>query len=365
MKKFLLLFLILSILLCLVSCVKSEQIQAPLKDEINTETTENIAPENCNFEVHFIDVGQADASLILCDGQSMLIDGGNAEDSSLIYSYLKERNVDVINYMIATHAHEDHIGGLPGALSFANVERAFCPSLTYDSKVFDTFLNYLEKENVTLEVPKSGDSFELGSSKVEILSCDTEQKDENNKSIVLKITYGDTSFLFTADAEREAEEKILDSNFDLKSDVLKVGHHGSENSTTYPFLREIMPKYAVISVGADNDYGHPTKEALSRLRDADVKVFRTDIQGTIVCKSDGNNVYFTVSKNENTDTFGNLEEGSNQNQFTYVGNKNSKKFHTPDCSSVKNISDSNIVYFDIKRSEIIDKGYSPCGSCKP
>lgn len=279
-----------------------------------SSVTNNTVPQESSFEVHYIDVGQADAALVLCDGHAMLIDGGNAADSNLIYTYLKKHSVSHLDYIVATHAHEDHVGGLSGALNYATVGKAYCPVTSYDSKAFSNFVNNLSKQGISISVPKAGDYFHLGSAEVQILGPITSSGDANSTSIVLRIVYRETSFLFTGDAERAEERDILNAGYSLESTVLKVGHHGSDTSTTYPFLREIMPQYAVISVGKDNSYGHPTEDTLSRLRDADVTVYRTDMQGDIICTSDGKAVHFTVSRNANADTLGSI--GSNSTQTT-------------------------------------------------
>ena len=176
------------------------------------------------------------------------------------------------------------------------------------------------------------------------------------------------------DAEREEEQEILNAGYDLSATVLKVGHHGSKNSTTYPFLREIIPKYAVISVG-DNNYGHPTEDTLSRLRDADVKVYRTDIQGDIIAISDGKNITITTKKNENAQTnptenekstsAQSTENAANQEICEYIGNANTKKFHYPDCGAVSQMKEKNKVYLNCTRDEAIKDGYNPCGRCNP
>ena len=258
--------------------------------------------EETFFDIHFIDVGQADAALVVCDGETMLIDGGNRADSQLIYTYLQNEGITHLDYVVATHAHEDHVGGLPGALNYATVGTALCSVEYYDSDVFETFVAQLAKQGKQIEVPEAGDVFELGSAQVQVLGPVRESDEPNNMSLVLRVVYGNTSFLFTGDAEREEEQDILEAGFILDSTVLKVGHHGSENSTTYPFLREVMPEYAVISVGEGNTYGHPTEDALSRLRDAGASVLRTDINGLICCTSDGENVYFVVER-EGTQKF--------------------------------------------------------------
>lgn len=245
------------------------------------------------FSIHFIDVGQADAALIQCDGHYMLIDGGNREDSDLMYSVLKAAGVAHLDMVVGTHAHEDHIGGLAGALNAADADLVLCSTTEYDSKAFANFKKYAEERGGGIQIPSVGDTYPLGAAQVQILGVNS-SADGNNTSIVLKIWYGETSFLFTGDLEREGESVLLDSGYDLSATVLKVGHHGSDDATSYPFLREIIPSYAVISVGEGNDYGHPHDGALSRLQDAGATVFRTDLHGDIFCVSDGKTVMFTT-----------------------------------------------------------------------
>lgn len=312
-----------------------------------------------SFAVHYIDVGQADAALVACDGHYMLIDGGNADDSDLIYAYLENQGADHLDYMVATHAHEDHIGGLSGALNYASVDTAFSPVTDYNTKVFGNMVKYLDQQGKSLTVPQPGDRFSLGSAQVEILGPVKEYDDPNNTSIVLRVDYGDTSFLFTGDMETTAEADLLDSGADLDADVLKVGHHGSDTSTGYRFLREVMPEYAVISVGKDNKYGHPSDTVLSRLRDADVEVYRTDMQGTIVAESDGNAVTFHTEKAAATST-----NPTQPAEPGYVGNSGTMKFHLPDCASAKNVKAENRVEFP-SRQEAVSNGYEPCQRCKP
>ena len=276
------------------------------------------------FTVYFIDVGQANSALIICDGATMLIDGGNSADSDLIYAFLKNHSIKHLDYIVATHAHADHVGGLSGALNYASVSMALSPVTEYDSKAFNNFVKYLGNQNIAITIPRHGDKYKLGSADIEILGPINESNEPNNTSIVMRIIYGATAFLFTGDAERPEEQDILDAGYDLSATVLKVGHHGSDTSTTYPFLREVMPKYAVISCGKGNSYGHPHDSLLSRLRDADVAVYRTDVQGTITCTSDGKTVSFTTERNTTVQT--NPTEPFGEESF-YIGNINSKKFH--------------------------------------
>lgn len=254
-------------------------------------------PENSNFEVHFIDVGQADSALIECDGETMMIDGGNVADSNVVAAYLKKEDVTELNYVVCSHAHEDHVGGLSGALSVTKADNIYAPKTETNTKAYKNFKKKAEEQNVEIKHPNVGDEIQLGSSTVEFLGpVDENGKDLNSTSIVLKITYGNTSFLFTGDAESDEEEEILNSGADLKSTVLKVGHHGSRTSTSYPFLREVMPQYAVISVEKGNSYGHPNEETLSKLSDAGVEVYRTDESGDIVMTSDGNSINIVTAK---------------------------------------------------------------------
>ena len=254
-------------------------------------------PENSNFEVHFIDVGQADSALIECDGETMMIDGGNVADSNVVAAYLKKEDVTELNYVVCSHAHEDHVGGLSGALSVTKADNIYAPKTKANTKAYKNFKKKAEEQNVEIKHPNVGDEIQLGSSTVEFLGpVDENGKDLNSTSIVLKITYGNTSFLFTGDAESDEEEEILNSGADLKSTVLKVGHHGSRTSTSYPFLREVMPQYAVISVEKGNSYGHPNEDTLSKLSDAGVEVYRTDESGDIVMTSDGNSINIVTAK---------------------------------------------------------------------
>ena len=341
-----------------------------------------VIPNSGGFKVHFIDVGQADAALIICEGRTLLIDGGNADDSNLIYSYLHRLGITRLDYIIATHAHEDHVGGLSGALNYATAGKVYSPVTSYNSKAFRNFISNVEKQGKTVTIPQVGTQFSLGSAVCSVLAVN-DGSDVNNTSIVVRIVYGNTSFLFTGDAEREVEQAMMNRGAYLSSTVLKVGHHGSYTSTSYQFLWNVMPQYAVISCGKGNSYGHPHDEVLSRLYDADVTLFRTDMQGDIICTSDGNTVKFSVSRNANADVYEGLgnnhtesfrpeqtDPAVTQPQDTpsgvdYVLNTNSLKFHYAECEWAQKISSKNRQEYTGSREDLIEQGYSPCGSCQP
>lgn len=352
---------------------------------VNAETGEELAspPQGSTFSIRFIDVGQADAALVECDGHYMLVDGGNKSDSNVIYSILKSAKVPKLDIVVGSHAHEDHIGGLPGAFNYTSADVTLCPVKNYDSDAFNDFKKYADQKGGGITVPAIGDKYSLGSATITILGVNG-GSEVNDTSIVMLIQYGQTKFLFTGDAERDAEQAIINSGVDMSATVLKVGHHGSDTSTSYLFLRNAAPLYAVISVGDGNSYGHPTEDVLSRLRDADVTVFRTDLQGDISCTSDGTTVSFTVERNEDADTLvppltqiapdptpsqSPNEDGGTDNNTTqehnFVGNKNSKKFHYDWCNSVDRMKESNKYYYTGTREGMISQGYEPCGNCKP
>jgi len=318
--------------------------------------------------VQFIDVGQADAAFITCGNEAMLIDGGNVNDSQKIYSILQNSGYKNLKAIIVSHAHEDHCGGIAAALSVCTVDVVYSPVTYYDS---DAFLNITKK--ATLTIPKAGETFMLGTARVEILGPVKSYDNPNNTSIVCKITNGKDSILFTGDMETTAERDLIESGAKLSADVLKVGHHGADTSTGYVFLREVMPTYGIISVGSNNSYGHPTEAVLSKLRDADVKVYRTDMQGDIIVKSSGNGITIITDKNQNVNTFVSADTKEvvkskttvSQTQFgeeVYIGNKNSKVFHYETCRSLP--AEKNRVYFN-GRQFAINEGYRPCGNCNP
>lgn len=270
-----------------------------LEEEDNGTTSEskNATEVGGELEVHFIDVGQADSILIkTSDGHSMLIDAGNNADDELVYSYLKNEGVKILDVVVGTHPHEDHIGGLDTVINNFNVNKVYMPKASNTTKTYEDVLLAIKNKGLKVTNPVVGSTFSLGDAKFTILAPNSSNYNElNNYSIVLKMEYGSTSFLFTGDAEDISEEEMINKGYDLSVDLLKVAHHGSESSTTESFLKAVSPKYAVIMVGKDNSYGHPHKKVLTRLKNHNIEVYRTDESGTIIATTDGNSVSINKS----------------------------------------------------------------------
>ena len=249
--------------------------------------------------VEYLDVGQADSILIYNKGHYMLIDAGNNEDGYKLVNYFKSIGITKFDYVVGTHAHEDHIGGMDDIINNFDIDHFYMPDVITTTKTFEDVVVGLENKQLAFETPKVDSTFKLGDASINTLYVGSEEADLNNTSIVLKLTYGSNKFLFTGDAEGKVEKQILESG--IESDVLKVGHHGSQYSSTLAFLKAVNPTYAVIQVGKNNVYDHPKKVILNRFDYLNIKVYRTDLDGTIVAKSDGEKITFSTKE---TDTNG-------------------------------------------------------------
>jgi len=329
------------------------------------------------LKVHFLDVGQADCILIQTpSGKNLLIDAGNNADASFITSYLIQIKIKKLDAVVGTHPHEDHIGALDEVINTFDIGNVYMPKVSNNTKTFQNVLTAIKNKNLKVKTAAAGIKIEMDSQvKIEILAPNGSHYDDlNDHSAVIKLTFGKTSFMLDGDAETISESEMLAKGYNLKADVLKIGHHGSNSSTSTEFLKAVLPTYAIISVGKDNDYGHPTQSTLTKLEQADISIFRTDENGTIIATSDGTKITFdkkpTVNTNKatvnnatttnagNTNVTNNSGKKENIEVTVYITNTG-EKYHRDGCSS---LSKSKIA---ISLKDAISKKYSPCKKCNP
>lgn len=322
--------------------------------------------------VHFIDVGQGDSTFIeLPNGETMLIDAGETSEGDKITDYIFSLGHDSVDYVIATHPHADHIGGMPAVMDNFIVKNFFLTNTVLNSKDYDNMLNAVNSNGADIHYTSAGDVI-LNESDllVEIAAPKTTDVDNpNDTSIVTKLTYKNTKFLFAGDAEKFEEDNIWTN---IKCDVLKVGHHGSSTSTSQNFLKKVEPQYAVISCGLFNKYGHPAEKVLESLADKRIRTYRTDLQGTITFYSDGESI--TVNKEPipydppiNPTSSADAEQSAASappDDAIYILNTSTKRIHYPSCTSVDTIKEKNKAYTD-DYADAISRGYNPCNICKP
>ena len=266
----------------------TEQVQTiyqSLTEVIETTENEEI-PNGSSLAIYYWDVGQADSTLITCNGKNMLIDAGNNADGNLLVEQLEKMNIQKIDVLVGTHPHEDHIGGLDDVIRHFKIGKIYMPNRESNSKTFEDVLDAVEDNNLKITIPKKGTTFSLGDAKCKILSAESEAEETNDSSIVIEMAFGKQKYLFTGDLTSRMEPNISWEDID----VLKVAHHGSHYSSSEEFLSIVKPEIAIISCGPENEYGHPHQEVLSRLKEAKCKVYRTDKSGTIFLSSDGKRV---------------------------------------------------------------------------
>ncbi|MCL2359519.1 MAG: MBL fold metallo-hydrolase [Nitrososphaerota archaeon] len=311
------------------------------------------------LDVIVFDVGQADCILLKTDDHAMLIDAGNINQDKLVLGYLAEYEITELDYLVATHPHADHIGSMASVImAMDRIDTVIMPNKAHTTKTYENLMAAIEEKDIPMTIPTPGDIFQLGNANIEVVAPNSASynDDINEYSIVLRVEFGDTSFLFTGDAGTTSENEQLSAGFSLKTDVLKVGHHGSRTSCTQKYLDAVAPNYAVICCGINNPYGHPHPDTMTRLTGTDAQIYRTDQNGTITFTTNGTTITISATQTPITPDFPDIPtEG-------YIGNKNTLVFHLPSCSSLP--SQQNRVYFDT-RQEAIDAGYRPCGNCKP
>lgn len=373
----------------------NDEIYETISNSIVEVDTDNAEWEE--LQVHFIDVGQGDCTLITCDGEAMLIDAGDNNKGTAVQLYLQKRGINSLDYVIGTHPDADHIGGMDVIMTKFDCEQVMLPNVSNDTATYRDVIDTMEYRGYKNTLPVVGSSYSLGDATFTVIAPNGNYEDTNNYSIGIRLVHGENSFLFMGDAEEEAETDIMQNGLEISADVLKVAHHGSSSSSSKDFINTVSPTYAVISCGEDNSYGHPSAETLNTLRSGGIKVYRTDEQGSIIATSDGQSISFNCVSSEswksgeienvdntveqpsvnqemvnNENTFENEETSvseepsiEHETSARYILNIGTKKFHDVHCSSVEDMTEENKVSSYKSRDEIIAEGYVPCKRCNP
>lgn len=357
-----------------------------------------------SLEVHFIDVGQGDAALVKCGDAAMLIDAGENDKGTLVQNYIRKQGIKSLDYLIVTHPHSDHCGGADVIVTKYDIDTIIMPNYAADTASYRDVIQALDGKNYRVTEPVAGDVYKLGDAEFTIVAPNSGDYGDNanNYSVGILLEHGGNKFLFTGDAEEEAEEDIAANGMDISADVLKIGHHGSRTSSSKEFMDAVSPEYAVISCGEDNEYGHPHAATLNTLRGMGVKVFRTDEQGSLIAVSDGKKITWNAAPSDTwkageptgsgavssgtgknaadtgNDKAADKSAGTEQSTapaeevkqpapqdtqgLTYVLNVKTKKFHIPSCSYLPT---SNRKDSTQSREEIVSQGYEPCKKCNP
>lgn len=320
------------------------------------------------LEVHFIDVGQGDATLLASDGHFMLIDAGNNGKGTQVQKYLQQQGVETLDYVIGTHPDADHIGGLDVVLYKFDCKTILMPDIASDTRTYDDVVQTMKNKNYTVTNPVVGDTYPFGSASFTIVNpITTDEKKPNDSSVGILVQNGENRFLFTGDAEKDAEEEMLASGMDLSADVYKAAHHGSNTATTEAFFEAVHPDYAVISAGENNRYGHPHAEVLNRFREAGVTVYRTDEQGTIVAVSDGKEITWNTQASDSWtagEPVGSAVEWEEAepdaaDEVRVFVTETGSKYHAAGCGYLSESSR------EIPLSEAKAAGKTPCSKCNP
>lgn len=306
------------------------------------------------LRVHFLDVGQADCILIQTPNQrSMLIDAGNNGDEKFILSYLAQEKITELAVVVGTHPHEDYIGSMDAVINRFPVGRIYLPPVTTTTETFASLLSTIKRKGLNINTAKAGVEIDLDPAlSVKIVAPHSGPYEElNDYSVVIKLTYNKVSFLFTGDAEASSERRMVAEGTDLQADLLKVGHHGGATSTSRQFLAKVKPRYAVISVGAGNKYGHPDREVLNRLSLSNVEVHRTDVEGTILAVSDGESIKIIPGKPTPCSV-------ASDEIIVYI-TKSGRKYHQWGCRFLQNSAIPSSLL------QVKKEGYTPCSACRP
>ncbi len=365
---------------------EKESVPESTKDSVE-ESAEESADEKveditlAELEVHFLNVGQGDATLLKCGDSVMLIDTSTDDKGTAIQNYLKKQGVTKLEYLLLTHPDADHIGSADVIITKFEIDNVFMSDFTKDNKTYNRMIEALEYKNLKWETPRVGNEYTLGDATFKVIGPVDKYDNPNDSSIAIILTHGNNTFLFTGDAEEDAEQDLIDGGYLTDIDVYHVGHHGSRSSSSGSFMDIILPEYAVISCAEDNSYGHPHAQTLNTLRGMGVSVYRTDEQGTIVVLSDGDDLSWNMSPSdswkagestqnsepkEESNTSSeeeNKEKSTETKEYKYIGNINNKKLHRITCHTLP--KESNRKYFYTK-DEAAAAGYTDaCKNCTP
>ena len=338
-----------------------------------------------DMAVHFIDVGQGLAILVQSGGENLLYDGGNRSHADEVVQYLKNQQVETINYMISSHYDEDHLGGLVKCLDTFEVEHVLGSDYVHTSDLFNTFMNTATAHAIIVEYPSVGDTYEFGTGSFTVMAPDGISQNSNDNSVVIRLVNGNNSFMFMGDAEETSEQDMISTGMNLDCDVLSLGHHGSASSTSWDLLEATSPSWAVISCGLNNTYGHPAAETMGKLSDMDIPVFRTDDQGTVIALSDGNTIswnqepcndYTSGSEKQSTDSSADQSEqdtndaaatesyaaetdtSDTQGRMVWISATGSKYHSIPDCGNMNPNKATQET-----ESQALSQGYEACKKC--
>ena len=338
-----------------------------------------------DMAVHFIDVGQGLAILVQSGGENLLYDGGNRSHADEVVQYLKNQQVETINYMISSHYDEDHLGGLVKCLDTFEVEHVLGSDYVHTSDLFNTFMNTATAHAIIVEYPSVGDTYEFGTGSFTVMAPDGISQNSNDNSVVIRLVNGNNSFMFMGDAEETSEQDMISTGMNLDCDVLSLGHHGSASSTSWDLLEATSPSWAVISCGLNNTYGHPAAETMGKLSDMDIPVFRTDDQGTVIALSDGNTIswtqepcndYTSGSEKQSTDSSADQSEqytndaaatesyaaetdtSDTKGRMVWISATGSKYHSIPDCGNMNPNKATQET-----ESQALSQGYEACKKC--
>lgn len=294
--------IVLLIFSFVISCLEKYDIFT--WNDLNKTTGALNGPVNpdSSFSIYYLDVGQGDCTIIKSNDNVMMIDTSTKNHTLDIQEALKSLSIEKIDYLVITHQHDDHMGSAKDIIDKYEVANIIMPKLSDINMVtttgYESLLKSIANRNVNAIPATVGESFKLGDATVQIFSPSQQDEDLNNMSVVLKVVYGETSFIFQGDAEKTVEKQLLNSDYDLNADVIKLGHHGSNTSSTEKYLKAVNPQYAIISCGADNSYGHPHDEVIDRLKNNNISFFVTAQTGDVTVTSDGENIDIQTQNKE-------------------------------------------------------------------